>query len=987
MVLAALTIGGLTLYYVENYLIASTGEALALAAADIADKLDQILYERYGDIRVLAQASVFREGDPAAKSKYLVKVKEAYRYYLWLGVTDANGRIVAATDQGSTGKDLGGAPWFIAARDRGGIDVQDVQTFEETGGVLVVAYTAPIIGSRGEFLGAVTTRVGLPVLEDVIESTVQTLEVQRGASAKIEYQFLTRDGDVISDSFLHQEAGKEAVNLKLQALPSALLSASAKPGYIEEMHKRRRVPVVTGYASTSGYGQFTGLHWAVLVRMNRSDILAPIRTFLWKLSGAAALVFVPMLAVLLWSTRHLRREWAIAQQEAARAMTAESHSRLIINTALDAVVVMDGQGLIKDWNPQAEKTFGWSRAETMGRPLSETIIPEQYRQAHDQGLKRFLETGDGPVLNKRIEITALHRQGHEFPVELTISPLRSGNTVTFSAFVRDITERQNAEAELKKAKESAEAANLAKSEFLASMSHEIRTPMNAIVGMADLLWETPMSPEQKEYVQIFRRAGGTLLTLINDILDLSKVEAGHLELEEVDFDLYDVVEKAAEVAAILAHERGLELASHVMPDVPTDLVGDPTRLRQVLLNLLGNAVKFTERGEVVLRVQREPGAGEPGLLRFSVSDTGIGIPPDKLDAIFERFTQVDSSTTRQYGGTGLGLTITRRLVELMGGRIWVESRVGHGTTFHFTLRAGVWTGPKRRVARHPVDMNNLNTLVVDDNATNRLILHEMLAGWKARVTEAAGGEEALARLRRAQKAADPYRLVLLDCRMPDMDGFQVVEAMKRQRGLTNVTIMMLTSDGRGGDLARAKGLGLAGYMVKPVKRTELLNAISTAMSEPMPAYVEPLAAAIPATSPDVQSSLSILLAEDVEDNRLLIQAYLKQTAHRLDIAVNGEVACGKFKTGRYDLVLMDMQMPVMDGYTATRAIREWEGANHRSPTPIIALTAYALKSDEEKSLAAGCTAYLTKPIKKARLLAAIRAFTSDGNREAVEVQS
>jgi len=455
-----------------------------------------------------------------------------------------------------------------------------------------------------------------------------------------------------------------------------------------------------------------------------------------------------------------------------------------------------------------------------------------------------------------------------------------------------------------------------------------------------------------------------------------------MELEEVDFDLHEVIEKVMEIMAVRAHERGLEVTSHLMSDVPTNLVGDPNRLRQVLLNLLGNAVKFTERGEVVLRVEleREDSAvnvnrsSEECVLRFTVSDTGIGIPSGKLDAIFERFTQVDSSTTRRYGGTGLGLAISKRLVELMGGHICVESREGQGSTFAFTLCAGVWTGPKRRVARHPVDMHNLHTLIVDDNATNRLILHEMLAGWKARVSEAAGGEEALARLRRAQEAGDPYRLVLLDCRMPDMDGFQVVEAMKGRQEMTNVTIMMLTSDNRGGDLARARELDLVGYLVKPVKRDELLTAVSSALSASQPLRQEAPPATVQ-TPTDSQPPLHILLAEDAEDNRLLIQAYLKQTPHRLDIAENGEIACGKFKVGRYDLVLIDMQMPVMDGYDATRAIREWEVANHRPPTPIIALTAHALQGDAEKSLEAGCTAHLTKPIKKAILLAAISEHT------------
>jgi PAS domain S-box-containing protein len=1008
MALMILATGGFALYHVEKRLVESTGESLALAAADIADKLDRTLNERYNNIQSFARAGVFQGHDPKAKSEYVTWLKQRYPSYLWIAVTDARGTIIAATNPSSIGKDRSAQEWFSAIRDGHTIiHVMDAHVSGDSGGVMVVRFAAPIKSPRGEFLGVVTTLVGLPVLEEVFGSTTRVLQLQRGVDAgKIEWQFMNRDGDVIVDSIL-QQAG--TVNLKTLGLPSALLINSAQAGYIEEMHRRRHVPVVTGYARTEQGGDYLGLHWGVLVRMDRSDVVAPIRGFLWKLGIGGAVVFVPTFGFLLWATRRLQHEWAVAQEETARAAAAEAEAResdarirLIINTALDAVIVIDAGGQITDWNPQAEGTFGWKREEALGQSLADTIIPHQYREAHTRGLKRFLATGEGPVLNKRIEITALHRDGHEFPIELSISPLRSGEAFIFSAFVRDITERKRSQEELEKSKEAAEAANVAKSEFLASMSHEIRTPMNAIIGMADLLWETPLSQEQKEYVQIFRRAGGTLLTLVNDILDLSKVEAGHMELEEIDFDLHEVVEKVVEVVAVRAHEKGLELTSHVSPDVPADLVGDPTRLRQVILNLLGNAVKFTERGEVVLRVQREPEESgvrvdfAPGVdpaalsskstltplswLRFSVSDTGIGIPSDKLNAIFERFTQVDSSTTRRYGGTGLGLTISKRLVELMGGRIWVESRVGQGTTFSFTLRVRAWSGPKRRVARHPVDMNHLNTLVVDDNATNRLILHEMLAGWKARVTEAAGGEEALARLRRAQEAGDPYRLVLLDCRMPDMDGFQVVEAMKRQQERTSVTVMMLTSDGRGGDLARAKELGLAGYMVKPVKRAELLTAISTAMSAPLPAGQESPLTAVP-TPTDAKRPLHILLAEDAEDNRLLIQAYMKQTPYRLDIAENGEVACGKFKVGRYDLVLMDVQMPVMDGYDATREIREWEQANHRPPVPILALTAHALQGDAQKSLEAGCTAHLSKPIKKATLLAAISEHTGQATKE------
>jgi signal transduction histidine kinase/CheY-like chemotaxis protein/HPt (histidine-containing phosphotransfer) domain-containing protein len=397
------------------------------------------------------------------------------------------------------------------------------------------------------------------------------------------------------------------------------------------------------------------------------------------------------------------------------------------------------------------------------------------------------------------------------------------------AAARDVTEGKRVEMELKQAKAAAESASRTKSDFLASMSHEIRTPMNAIMGIADLLAKTALSPEQDKYVQIFRRAGDNLLNLINDILDLSKVEASQLELEQTGFSLNELLEKVTEVVAVRAHEKGLALVCEIAPDVPTDLVGDPTRLRQVLLNLLGNAIKFTESGEVSLRVTLDADSSVPTALRFKVSDTGIGIPGEKLGRVFERFTQADSSTTRRFGGSGLGLTISKRLVELMGGRIWAESGVGEGSVFSFAVPFEILVGATLRAAA-PVD---------------------------------------------------------------------------------------------------------------------------TGPEQPLPA-------------------LRILLAEDSADNCVITVAYLEDTPYRIEIAETGAIACEKFTSGHFDLVLMDRQMPVMDGLTATRTIRAWEQANGRLPTPIIALTASALKGDREMCLAAGCTAYLSKPIKQEVLLQAIK---------------
>ncbi len=540
--------------------------------------------------------------------------------------------------------------------------------------------------------------------------------------------------------------------------------------------------------------------------------------------------------------------------------------------------------------------------------------------------------------------------------------------------VRDRTAELTATTQqLVRAKKAAEAASQAKSEFLANMSHEIRTPMNGVMGMIDLAIDTPPGPSQLEYLGIARSSAEGLLTVINDILDFSKVEAGKLVLDPEDFDLGEMLGATMSTLAIRAREKDLEVALHIAPNTPELLVGDAGRLRQVIVNLVGNANKFTDRGEVVLDVAEVSRTDGQVVLHFQVRDTGIGIPAAYHQRIFDAFSQADGSTTRQFGGTGLGLTISAKLVGLMGGRIWLESEVGLGSTFHFTATLGLSKLPAATSRSAPATaLENLSVLIVDDNATNRLILLEMLSRWKMRPEAVDGGSVALARLGEAAAAGLPFPLVLLDSNMPGMDGFTLASRIREDSRLAATTLMVLTSAGHE-NRAQWSALGVAACVTKPVRLAELYSAVVEAIGAPSDVPLEiPIAAPV-AAGATMGRSMRILLAEDNAVNRKIAMAFLRKRGHVVSVAENGQIAAELAGRETFDLILMDVQMPVMGGFDATRIIRERE-RELGGHVPIVALTARAMKGDREQCLAAGMDSYLTKPFRADELYAIVDAL-------------
>jgi two-component system sensor histidine kinase/response regulator len=657
----------------------------------------------------------------------------------------------------------------------------------------------------------------------------------------------------------------------------------------------------------------------------------------------------------------------ILEREKAEKALRESGElvRLLMEAAPEAIFGIDMEGKTTFCNTACVRMLGYdSAADLLGKDM--------HALTH--------HTNAGGSRDAHVDAAILWRKdGSSFPAESSSRAIHRGDTIIGSVvtFV-DVTERLRAEEVLRNAKVAAEQGSRAKSEFLANMSHEIRTPLNGVIGMTDLALGTDLNREQREYLETVKLSADSLLGVINDVLDFSKMEAGKANLDAVDFDLRDRLETTLRTLALSADQKGLELLCDVAPTVPTVVKGDPGRLRQILVNLIGNALKFTADGEVVVKVEPAAGADE---IHFTVSDTGIGIAPEKQSLIFDPFTQADNTTTRNYGGTGLGLAITKRLVGMMNGRLWVESRPGIGSDFHFVVSlprsSAILETP---VEALPVNLASTRVLIVDDNRTNRRILSGLLSKWGVKSAAVGSGEAALHELAAAQDAHEPYGLILTDMHMPRMDGFDLTQEIRRRPELNAATIMMLSSGGNAGDAARCEEFNIASYLVKPVRESELRLAIGRVLGNlgEAPRSVAP--PNVPAAA-DSRAGLKILIAEDNPVNQLLLTRLLLKRGHAVKVAGNGRVALEMLdaETPPFDLIFMDVQMPEMDGMEATRLLRERERDSGAHLT-LIGVTAHALEGDRERCLAAGMDGYLSKPIRVVDLDAVLDRQLAAGGR-------
>jgi PAS domain S-box-containing protein len=915
-------------------------------------------------------------------------------------VDPGSGRIIASTDPAMEGASLTGEDLFIDGKPGGMVRPPHLSRMI---GRAVITISVPVHSAQGRQVGVLAKWMDLSELNAILHRRTGLHRSDQAYLINAAGMFVTQPRFLEQPVVLQKHAGGDLID--------RCLRGNSGVGSDTDYRGVRTIMV---------YRWLPSYRFGLITTIDEAEALHSVREFGVHIAGLGILLLLAATAAAVALARSITRRLRVLQTGVMRFGRGELHERLpededdelgslareankmaaaineketqlhinaaqleervrertralqqqadLLQLAYDAIIVRDVEGKVLFWNRGAEVMYGWTEAEALGKvkyELLQTEFPESMErfhanlvaQGHWEGeLRQVRRNGEPIIVSSR---HALHLDAQGRP-----SSILEINT--------DITEQKMAQRQLLRVTEAAQAATRAKSEFLANMSHEIRTPMNGVIGLTDLMLKTTLSAQQREHLMLIKSSADSLLRLLNDILDFSKMEARKLQLDVIEFNLQQTIGNALRAFSTAAHEKGLELAYHVASSVPPVLLGDPGRVNQIIVNLVGNALKFTERGEVVVRVTDEAREGEQIVLHCSVADTGIGMSKEQQAFVFEAFAQADTSTTRLYGGTGLGLAITSQLVALMHGAVWLESMRGRGTTFHFTLSLALPPHQPPAFQVRPDALRNMPVLVVDDNRSNRAILTDILESWGMTPASAENPGQALARLTDAAESRKPFALVLLDSRMPGFDGFELARMILSRRELGGATVMMmLSSVDMSDEAAHYEALGVLHCLRKPIKPSELFDAIMTAAGQAS-AGGPSLAGAVPAPRAKAARILNVLVAEDHPINRTLMTEILHERGHLFEVAGNGLEVLEMLEKHAFDVILMDGQMPQMDGYQATAEIRRREQATGKH-IRIIAVTAHAGKKDRETCLAAGMDDYVAKPVDPERLLERLEA--------------